>query len=267
MPRPERRSAFTLLELLSAMSILSIIVALLFAAFRGSSDAALRNQNKIEVNQAVRAVLDQIARDLERIQYQGNAINLYSDAGGMLIPGVVPTNALYFLTYLPDPEPNAYGSIVNVGYQIAQTNVGGFNKWVLLRGDDPAVDVVTCSNSWWNFAVCPFNAGTDPNDDSYNPDYWKLLSENVIGLRFDFYTNALAAGGGADQSTPTWNSTSIPNALPYCVKATVFSIDTDAYNKALRIDPTLTGPGTNLILANVHANSVRVFLPCSTANP
>lgn len=266
MSRREGMAAFTLLELLTAITILGIMVVLLFDAFRGTSDAALRNQNKIEVNQAVRAVLDQIARDVERIQFQDNSVNIYSESGTSTVAGV-PASSLYMLTDLPSPEPNPYGSFVNVGYRIAQIDVGGNQKWVLQRGDDPAVDAVACSSNWWDFAVCPFNANMDPADPGYNPDYWKLLSENVIGIQFDFYTNALAAGGGADKSTPTWNSTTIPNKLPYGLKATIFSIDSDTYNKALHIDPTLTGAGTNLILANVRSNSVRVFLPCSTANP
>lgn len=266
MSRFEKSAAFTLLELLTSITILCILVILLVQAFQGSSDAAIRNQNKIEVNQAVRAVLDQIARDAERIQFQGNSVNIYSDSGTSAVAGL-PASTLYILTDLPSPEPNPYGSFVNVGYRIAQTNVAGRLKFVLQRGDDPAVDAVSCSNTWWDFSVCPFNANTNTTDAGYNPEYWKLLSENIVGIQFDFFTNAVAAGGGADMFTPTWTSTDIPNTLPYCVKATIYSVNSDTYNKALNIDPTLTGAGTNLILASVRTNSVRVYLPCSTSNP
>lgn len=266
MSRFEKSAAFTLLELLTSIAILFILVILLVQAFQGSSDAAIRNQNKIEVNQAVRAVLDQIARDAERIQFQGNSVNIYSDSSPSSVAGL-PSASLYMLTDLPSPEPNPYGSFVNVGYRIAQTNVAGRLKFVLQRGDDAAVDAVTCSNSWWDFSVCPFNVNTNETDAGYNPEYWKLLSENVVGIQFDFYTNAVAAGGGADSFASTWISTDIPNALPFGVKATIYSIDSDTYDKALRIDPTLSGAGTNMILASVRSNSVRVFLPCSTSNP
>lgn len=263
-------TAFTLVELLTAIAILAIIVAILFQAFNATSNALMRNQNKIEVNQTVRAVMDVITRDLERIEYNDNVLNLYQpDTGGAeLIPDVL-TNTLYMLSDLPVPEPNCLGSYVNVGYQISQTNVGGFNKWVLMRGDDSTVVTTgACSNHWWDFSFpgCGFNAVTDTNDICYNPGYWKVLSENVIGIYFDFYTNAVL--GQENAFGTNWNSLAVPNPLPYSVGVGLYAIDTDTYNKALRVDPTLASAASrNLITTNMRLFYTRVFLPQSTQNP
>lgn len=269
-----RRGAFTLLELLTAVAILALIVAMLSSAFKSTSDVAVRNANKTEVNQVVRAVLDQIARDLERAVYKNNALNMYQDPAmtGFWIGGAVPTNTLYFLTDIPTADGNSFGYPVNVGYQIALTNVGGVsNKWVLMRGDDPGVQPSgPCTNRWWDFSVCPFY--TNLVAATENLYYWKVFSENVIGIQFKFYTNAAAlytadSFSAAAGFVQTWSSLASTNPLPYSVGVQIWTIDTESYNKALRIDPGLSGVGTNVINNNMRTYFTRVFLPSSTQNP
>src|ERR1044071_8445198 len=84
--------AFTILELLVSIGILGILVALLFQTFKSTSDVTLRNQNRVEVNQVVRAVMDLITRDLERAVYTGSAVNMYQGASGSWIANQIPTN-------------------------------------------------------------------------------------------------------------------------------------------------------------------------------
>lgn len=267
-PAVGTRLAFTLLELLTAIAILGVIITILVSAFQSASTVTIRNENKTEVNQAVRAVLDQITRDIERTVNLTTAVNMYCPgSGGNLIPGI-PTNALFFLSDLPAPEPNPYGSYVNVGYQIAKTNISGMtDRWVLMRGDDPNVDTGTYPSAWWT----TFNPNTtSTNELAYNPCYWKPLSENILGIQFAFYSNSLDSAKfsapNADTSNTVWNSTTVPNPIPLSVKVTLYVIDTDTYNKALRIDANLGGVATTLITNNVRTYTARIFLPSSSAN-
>jgi prepilin-type N-terminal cleavage/methylation domain-containing protein len=55
-PKAKRRSAFTLIELLVVITIITILIGLLFPAFRGVQDQAKRTQAKNDVTQIVTAV-------------------------------------------------------------------------------------------------------------------------------------------------------------------------------------------------------------------
>lgn len=253
----ERKGGFTLVELLVSMAILGLLVVLISMAFNSASDLFVRNTNKIELNQVVRGVFLQITRDLERTIYLTNAICLYqAGPGAKYIPGMgIYSNALYCLALLPATEPSPLGNPTVVGYNIMYTNLDGTARWVLVRGNDEFVDTAgVCSNNWWisNPPTCPLQ-----------PDFWKVLSENIIGIEFEHYTNALA------------NDTSLPaiswpgmNGIPYSIGVTLWAIDTVAYDKALAVDPLLLKPVAQSILSNnVQVYYTRIFLPNSTQNP
>ena len=61
-----RPAAFTLIELLAALAVMSMLVVLLFKAFSSTSGIVISGSNEMEKNQVVRAVLQQVARDIER---------------------------------------------------------------------------------------------------------------------------------------------------------------------------------------------------------
>ncbi len=54
--KPQRPGAFTLIELLVVITIIAILMALLFPAFKGVQDQAKRTQAKNDVTQIVTAV-------------------------------------------------------------------------------------------------------------------------------------------------------------------------------------------------------------------
>ena len=163
-----------------------------------------------------------------------------------------PGSELYFLSTLSTAEGNTLGTVVNVGYQMAQVPSTNFavvvNKWVLQRGDDAGVDPLTYPTAWW--------------DNRTNPgSYWKTLSDNIVGISFQFYTDP-------DNFVTTWPPPAWPattNALPTSVGISIWAIDTANYNLALTpgLDATVA---QRILTNNVHKYTSRVFLPQSTCN-
>jgi len=263
-PEPEesmtRRAGFTLIELMASMAILLVIVLILISAFNSASNVSELNQRRIELNQTVRAVLDQISRDIQRAGRLNNVVSMYLDSGGYLIPGIVPTNTLFMLCDIQPPEPNPYGSLVNIGYQVTSTTVGGIQKYVLERGDDPGVITTgPCVNSWWNRLPSCTTPSTDP--------YWKLFSDNVIGVEFYFYTNTVNIVGDGSFAPGTfvrsWNSTDLPTS----VGVWLYTIDSRSYERALAIDPTLgNSASVSIITNNMQRYFTRIFVPRGTQN-
>ena len=250
------RTAFTLIELLAALAVLSMLVVMLFLAFTNCNRMMVLGSNQMEKNQVVRAVLQQISRDLERTAYSSSAVNMYqANTATEVISGSGISNCtLYCLSALATEEGNVLGTVVNVGYQIAQvptTNYGAVvQKWVLQRGDDAYVNPNLYPASWWVDSLTNSASGT----------YWKPISDNVLGIAFQFYTNR-------DFYASTWNSIAIPNSLPTSVGITIWAIDSDNYNRALALDSSLSSSAAlQIIQNNIHKYTSRVFLPLSTQN-
>jgi len=252
------RTAFTLIELLAALAVLSMLVVMLFLAFTNCNRMMVLGSNQMEKNQVVRAVLQQISRDIERTAYFPRAVNLYqASAATETISGTGISNCtLYCLSTLTTEEGNVLGSVVNVGYQatnVATVNYGvPVQKWVLQRGDDAYVDQNGSPTTWWTNTFA-------------NSTFWKTISDNVLGVAFQFYTNR-------DLSAASWSSTNLPNSLPTSVGITIWAIDSDNYNRALTLSPSLTATdpqfaaAVRILTNNIHQYSSRVFLPQSTQN-
>jgi len=256
------RAAFTLIELLAALAVLSLLVVLLFKAFSSTSGIMIAGSNEMEKNQVVRAVLQQIARDVERTAYSSTAVNMYqaTTPSEIIFTGSgISNTTLYCLSALSSAEGNVLGTVVNVGYQMTTTNVALYGgavgatvpKWVLQRGDDSNVDPNDYPTSWW------INTSTNGT----GPGYWKILSDNVLGVAFQFYTDP-------DVSVPNWNAITLPNSLPTSVGITIWAIDSVNYNLALSFDSTFaSAPAQRILTNNTHKYTCRVFLPQSTQNP
>jgi len=258
----DNRAAFTLIELLAALAVLSLLVMMLFMAFSNANRMMTLGSNQMEKNQVVRAVLQQIARDVERTVYSTTSTNIYASPPAEIFTGSgIYTQTLYCLSTLATDEGNTNTntlSVVNVGYQLAQipTTVFGspVTKWALQRGDDSDISTVKYPTLWYN----NWSASAIANG------YWKTLSDNIVGIRFQFYTNG-------DLCSTEWNSSAIDrsNSLPQSVGITIWAIDSANYNLALKFDSTAafsSDPAKTIFTTNVHKYTSRVFLPQSTKN-
>lgn len=260
-----RAGAFTLIELLASMAILITIMLILISAFNSTSTVSALNQRRVELNQTVRAVLEQISRDIQRAGRLNNVTNMVSGFGGSYVGpvgfGVVPTNALYFLCDVQPPEPNPYGSLVNVGYQIVRTNVGGILKFALERGDDAGVLTAgPCADTWWHWWTIS-NPCTTPTTDPY----WKLFSENVIGIQFYFYVNSTNVVSDDSFKLGTYAASWSSNGLPSSVGVSLYTIDSRSYERALAIDSNLVNNvAVSIITNNMRVYFTRIFVPRSS---
>jgi type II secretory pathway component PulJ len=255
--RHSNLAAFTLIELLAALAVLSMLVIMLFMAFSNASRMMILGSNQIEKNQVVRAVLQQISRDLERTVYSGSVVNMYqaSTTTDYIFTGSgISNSTLYCLSTLYRDEGNAYGGIADgsaaeVGYRVIATSVTTYGapvtKYVLQRGADNGTNLWDTPTNWY--------------ENLNNPTtFWQTLSDNVVGLAFQFYT-------AADTGQSTWDSTALPNRLPTSVGITIWAIDSASYDLALKLG--LAGTGQTIFKNNVHKYTSRVFLPQSTQNP
>jgi type II secretory pathway pseudopilin PulG len=271
-PRITQCAAFTLIELLASMAILITIMLILISAFNSTSTITALNQRRVELNQTVRAVLEQISRDVQRAGKLSNVTNMVSGTRGFYVgSGVIPTNALVFLCDVQPPEPNPYGSLVSVGYQIVSTNVGNLKtannipipKFALERGDDAGVLTTgPCASTWWHWWTLP-NPCTTPT----TVPYWKLFSDNVIGIDFRFYTNGVVSIPVSDDSNNTanyllsWNSSDLPES----VGVSLYTIDSRSYERALSLDPNLVSSVAASIITNsMQVYFTRIFIPRGT---
>ncbi|MEI8315027.1 MAG: prepilin-type N-terminal cleavage/methylation domain-containing protein [Verrucomicrobiota bacterium] len=239
------RRAFTLIELLAALAVLSMLVIMLFMAFSNANRMMLLGSNQMEKNQVVRAVLQQISRDLERTAFSSVGTNIYlasAAANYIFASSGISNSTLYCLSTLTASEGNTNGSAVNVGYQMTYATSSGVSKWFLQRGSD---------------------AGAKPPVDwtTYSPPatFWQPLSDNILGIAFQFYTNA-------DLSTPTWPPAAT-NMLPTSVGITLWVIDSASYNLALTLWSSDSATAHRILTTNTHQYTSRVFLPQSTQNP
>ena len=246
----DNRAAFTLIELLAALAVLSLLVMMLFMAFSNANRMMTLGSNQMEKNQVVRAVLQQITRDVERTYYSSSTNMYLASATPNSILGVNMSNSiLYCLSALATDEGNT-ATVVNVGYQIQQITATNYDqyvtKWAIQRGDDssatPPVD--------WT-GVLTGTAYTPPSG------FWKTLSDNIVGIAFQFYTNY------DGYPMTSWGGTT--NALPTSIGITIWAIDSANYNLALNpiLDPSVA---KQIFTNNLHQYTSRVFLPQSTQN-
>jgi prepilin-type N-terminal cleavage/methylation domain-containing protein len=240
--------AFTLIELLAALAVLSMLVVMLFMAFSNVNRMIILGSNKMEKNQVVRAVLQQISRDLERTAYSSVGTNLYlaSTTPNTILGISVSNSTLYCLSALSASEGCTNGSAVNVGYtvtQITETNYGTVQKYALQRGSDAG-------------ASPPITNWTDYINTSLPATFWQPLSDNIVGIAFQFYTDAVSSVSAADG----WPTPATTNSLPTSIGITIWVIDSASYNLAIKIN------SATIFQTNLHQYTSRVFLPQSTQN-
>lgn len=201
MTESVRRSAFTLLELLVALAVFSLLVVALFAVVSQVSGAWQQAQARIESRQSGRAILDYLSRELQMAQLPADRSLFYSS------PTAQPQAAQLGLQFLINPPTvsasrflnpqaafwqipvvgNSNGGMAEVGYFVRwDTNVAGQPRSMLCRFLAPPGDsnyfIYSAPNNWISDAIIDAVAPgvADPNQSAQSYRGW--FADHVAGL-------------------------------------------------------------------------------------
>ena len=109
--RVRRSQAFTLLELLVAVSVMTLIIYALYALFNQTQMALRKNASQVDVNEGGRAAMEMIVRELSQMEVSGypaitNLQTKLSYPGSTsFFSRVTPGNKALFLAYQSDAMP------------------------------------------------------------------------------------------------------------------------------------------------------------------
>ena len=227
-----RAGGFTLLELLTALTITSMLVVMLFAAFNQASKAWTTAENRVETFTDARAALDFMAREISQTIVT-NKISFLAQESTMTLGSINPVPTLHFgnvafvapvgsgasdgmdlmeVVYrlslqsasvaITPSAPNPFTNSVPP-YQLVR-RVTPYNSTTAAKtwldyGKDTIITVIPANNPW-DFYTSP---ATWPETSETNRT--AVLAENVMSLQFTFED---------DQNPPTtyatpdyWNST------------------------------------------------------------
>ncbi len=269
-------SPFTLIELLAAMGVFSLIMLVLISFFSAAQQAWTSSNARADVYENARVALDLMSRDIQCIYYVEKMTpfwhGAYADAGWDknrnhdVLAFVTSTSSL----------PNAYceSKLCEVKYQLAcatDHSDTDYDGWLRrsITGDRTDSDT---ENKKWNFYGNFAVGRTSSNDGSGYPDksftmdgsaaettldssmQWDRVIPNVISLNFNCYQKdgqdmeALdyqydSNGDGAFE-VGTRKGKSVdpgdpyPTPLPYYIRISLTLMDSVSWKKWSSIDPT-----------------------------
>ncbi len=77
--RASRRRAFTILELLVAVSVMTLVIYVLYALFNQTQMALRKNASQVDVNEGGRAAMEMIVRELSQMEVSGYPAIIITD--------------------------------------------------------------------------------------------------------------------------------------------------------------------------------------------
>jgi len=185
---------FTILELLVAMTVMSLLLVLLLSMVDNATKLWRENENRVDSYREARAALGIMSRDLANglssltntnyFLLDSSAFPLVSGIGG-IVTNTNSGSALFFLTALPAKaqERNSNKSdVCQVGYFAAFNSTTGstnqsLNLYRYFRSSDPTFQRLTNGTGLFN-TPAPF-----PNSDDT-----ELLARNITGFTTRAYT-------------------------------------------------------------------------------
>jgi hypothetical protein len=238
-------SAFTLLEVLAAVTVLAMMMAFMFSLLGSSLTLWETGNRRIEAAQAARVGLNIMANDLKNA-FAGNMTSYTSSGTG--IQNIAPFMALGNNTLtamdLGGGASNAAGSQQIAGVMLTGNASMPFNEFGFMsvflndqNGREPMIgdryylvkklDSVT-SGDGGDF----YFRNTAPNLTWQNSSSaWYPIIDNCIRLTFNYYGNATSSEGAPGWS-PTWPPT---DRLPLGVLVTATVLDSRTAEKIASI--------------------------------
>jgi prepilin-type N-terminal cleavage/methylation domain-containing protein len=200
--RRRGRRGFTLVEMMVAVGLMTIIVAVAAQVFKETTDIFTVTTSRVEIYQNARAILDKIETDLRMAFIDAAGNRFYGTGNPTADPPnrMANTDVLWFYTYSDffsnEATPKVYRSH-EAYYYLDDT--GENNTGILRKAVDPG-----------------FGA-------SFAADDYKQLGFNVANLQFEYFDED-------GDSSGTWDA-STSKTLPVAVKVTIALQDSTGREK------------------------------------
>jgi len=201
MNEPTPRTAFTLLEVLVALAVFSLLVVALFTVMSQVSGTWQQAQARIEPRQSGRAILDYISRELQMARLPADRSMFYSS------PTAPPQAAQLGLQFVINPATvsaakflnpqaafwqvpatgNSNGGMAEVGYFVRwDTNAAGNPRSMLCRFLAPPGDsnyfIHSAPANWITDSIIDAVAPGVANPSNSAQSYRGWFADNVAGL-------------------------------------------------------------------------------------
>jgi len=225
-----RRAGFTLMELLMAMVVLSLLMLMLFAVFNQASRGWLQAENRVETFQNSRAALDFMAKELVQTVTTTNSSFLGN------------TNSVAFVAPV---NTGTNMDLAGVAYQLA----GGSAPYTLIRG------VLTNAN-WYS----------SPQNWPMTIVVSNTLADNIVSLTLSYTdTSGTPQNYWNSTSSSGWPSTSPGQTLmigraPAGVQITIGAIDSRAAKRLAVVGGNATA-AANILNQATQYFSTYVAIP------
>lgn len=211
-----RKTRFTLIEILAAMAVLIVLMAMVFTFFASAQKAWSITDTNTRIYENARVAFDLISRDLQcaaTSEEPAREIPFYQAFG----TDFDPTNwnrrlGLYFVT-VAEPASAAKTKLCEIGYQLYTGNDASHSgdRFWFRRSRTCDSDGAT-----WNFYGIPAAAGGIIPGTGWT-DISATGAQKVIpgveSIRFDLFPTA------------TWNASKTLNELPKAVRVTITLFD------------------------------------------
>lgn len=248
-------SAFTMLELLVSMAVLSLLIVLLLSMVDNATKMWRQSENRVDAYREARAALNLIASDLASIYSSANTNFFRTNSSGITLSpskispssplGSGKTDSIFFITALPSKaqDPTAGKSdLCEVGYYVSWSSTsilaGDTNRSQNLhrffRSSDPTFEGLK------NNAVL-FNSASSGGGE-------EILAKNITGFTVATYTKDSTTPGKLNPFTQS-DTTPMPDVL----EITLSAISNEA---AKRFTSQSDWSNTN---SAIHQENVRTF--------
>ena len=203
-------AAFTLIELMAATTVLSVVLLMMVGMQDQMSKAWSNSNRRTDATREARAACRLMAQDLSSLVFRRtnndsadsipaellkNGVPfLYSSNGNgpITIPSNQPSASYFFGLSTRKPSGSGPEDLGIFGYYIAATNTTNINGFTntsynLYRHYVPASNAVNNLNTW-------FSSTNKDAGDLFNPNNAEILARNTCNLKITFYNRRDADG-------------------------------------------------------------------------
>jgi len=209
----KKNPAFSLLELLVAVSVLSILLVILLNIVQGATNLWRTSENKVEAYREARAALQVMSSDLKNILPSTNFAFFRTN-----ISGYPSATNLAFLTTLPisSQNPASLSDVCTVGYFLAYSNKSpvagatGRQSYNLYRyfveSNETFASLITDAAAVLDF------------DSEFPPE---ILARNVVSF------NATYSVTNSSGNFTTWTTQNATYPMPNLVEITITAVNNE----------------------------------------